>query len=84
MAQDEIGDLRDQLRDRLAILLDLEPAKIGDDDSFADLGVDSMMRLELIALAEQRVGHEIDEKDMPNLGTLGQVMTYVSTLQSVA
>lgn len=84
MGQHQNGDLRDQLRDRLAILLDLEPTAIGDDDTFGDLGVDSMMRLELIALVEQRMGHEIDEQDMPDLNTLGQVMTYVSTLQSVA
>jgi acyl carrier protein len=77
-------ELRDQLRDRLAMLLDLEPTVIGDDDSFADLGVDSMMRLELIALVEQRVGHEIREQDLPDLTTIGQVLSYVAALQPTA
>ena len=74
------ADLGGQLRDRLAILLDLEPSAIGDDDSFGDLGVDSMMRLELIALVEQRIGQEINEQDMPELMTIAQVLNYVSVL----
>lgn len=76
--------LSSRLRERLSILLDVEPAGIGDDTSFSDLGVDSMMRLELIALVEQHVGRELPERELTNLGTIGQVIQYVGDLSSPA
>src|ERR1044072_2157362 len=43
-------DLADQLRERLGILLDVDASSIADESRFADLGVDSMMRLGLVAI----------------------------------
>lgn len=71
-------DLADKLRERLAILLDLDASSIADKSRFADLGVDSMMRLELVAIVEQHVGYEIPERDLPELGTIEAVLVYVS------
>ena len=71
-------DLANQVRERLAMLLQIEPASIGDGSAFADLGVDSMMRLELIALVEQHLGFEIPERDLGELQTVGQVLDYAS------
>lgn len=71
-------DLAAQVRERLAMLLQIEPESIGEDSEFADLGVDSMMRLELIALVEQHLGFEIPERDLGELQTIGQVLDYVS------
>ena len=73
-------NLSSRLRERLGILLDVDPATIGDAASFADLGVDSMMRLELIALVEQHVGRELPEKDLTDLGTIDQVVQYVGEI----
>lgn len=75
--------LSNQLRERLGILLDIDPASVGDEMPFADLGVDSMMRLELIALVEQHVGHELPEKELSSLGTIDQVVRYVGSLPSL-
>lgn len=72
--------LSSRVRERLGILLDIDPNRIGDDASFADLGVDSMMRLELIALVEQHVGRELPERELNNLGTIEQVIRYVGDL----
>jgi acyl carrier protein len=74
--------LSSRLRERLGILLDIDPTGIGDDTSFGDLGVDSMMRLELIALVEQHVGRELPERDLTYLGTIDQVIQYVGALPS--
>lgn len=74
--------LSNQLRERLGILLDIDPAAVADEMPFADLGVDSMMRLELIALVEQHVGHELPEKELTSLGTIDQVVRYVGSLPS--
>jgi acyl carrier protein len=70
-------DLATQLHERLAMLLEIEPAAIDDDSRFADYGVDSMMRLELIALVEQHLGFEIPERDLEQMQTVNQVLTYV-------
>ena len=69
-------DLAAKLRDRLALLLELEPSAITPDHTFADLGVDSMMRLELISLVEQHIGFEVPEKDLPEMETISEVMRY--------
>jgi len=69
-------DLGSQVRERLSILLEVDPGSIEDASRFADLGVDSMMRLELIALVEQHLGFEIPEADLWGLETVGQVLDY--------
>jgi acyl carrier protein len=62
--------------------LDIDPVAIGDTTPFADLGVDSMMRLELIALVEQYVGRELPERELNNLGAIDQIIRYVDALSS--
>ena len=73
----EKNGLAGKLRERLALLLEIDPSAIADEHPFADLGVDSMMRLELVALVEQHVGEEIPERDLPAMQTIGEVMRYV-------
>lgn len=75
------AELADRLRERLAILLDVDRAVILDDSPFSDLDVDSMMRLELIALVEQHVGFEIPEQELPGLHNIQRVVEYVTTVQ---
>ena len=70
-------DLAATLRDRLSLLLEIDPATIAADDTFADLGVDSMMRLELISLVEQHLGFEVPERELPAMQTIGEVLVYV-------
>lgn len=72
--------LSNRLRERLGILLDVDASEITGSTSFADLGVDSMMRLELIALVEQHVGRELPERELNSLGTIDQVVGYVGGL----
>ena len=72
------ANLADRLRERLAILLDVDAGTILDDSPFADLDVDSMMRLELIALVEQHVGFEIPEQDLSRLQDIRRVVDYVA------
>ena len=74
-------DLANQLRDRLALLLDIDASSIKNDVAFADLDVDSMMRLELISIVEKFVGYEIPEQDLPQLQTINHVLNYVGIPQ---
>ncbi len=74
-------DLAGPLRSRLSLLLDIDPDSIGEATPFAELQVDSMMRLELISLVEQQVGYEIPERDLPELASIGHVLRYVACRQ---
>jgi acyl carrier protein len=76
-----MNELAERLRERLSILLDVDRRTIHDDSSFTDLAVDSMMRLELIAMVEQHVGYEIPENDMPRLRDIRRVLEYVGGVQ---
>lgn len=77
----ETKDLAGRLRERLSILLDIPSEEVGDDTPFADLGVDSMMRLELVALVEQHIGFELPERDLGALATMRDVDRYVLALE---
>jgi acyl carrier protein len=77
----ETKDLAGRLRERLSILLDISPEEVGDETPFADLGVDSMMRLELVALVEQHIGFELPERDLGALSTMRDVDRYVLALE---
>lgn len=74
-------DLAGKIRERLSILLDIAPEEVGESTPFADLGVDSMMRLELIALVEQHIGFELPERDLGALTTMKDVNRYVLALE---
>jgi acyl carrier protein len=76
-----LNELAERLRERLSILLDVDRRTIHDDSSFTDLAVDSMMRLELIAMVEQHVGYEIPENDLPRLRDIRRVLEYVGGVQ---
>ncbi len=77
----ETKDLAGRLRERLSILLDIPSEEVGDETPFADLGVDSMMRLELVALVEQHIGFELPERDLGALATMRDVDRYVLALE---
>lgn len=69
--------LADAVRNRLAILIDVTPSSIHDDTRFSDLGADSLMLLELVALVEQQIGFELPEEDLDKLQTIDDVQRYV-------
>jgi acyl carrier protein len=48
--------VRDELRTHLADVLYVEPGEVADDASFTDLGLDSVLGVELIALINGRYG----------------------------
>lgn len=65
------------LKEHLSMLLDIPSADIESDVSFADLGVDSMMRLELVALVEQHIRRELSEQELERMRTLSDVVDHV-------
>jgi acyl carrier protein len=71
------------VRDRLADILEIEPATISEGQSFADdLQADSLALIELVEaleeeLAERTVGFRIEDEDLEDLKTVRDAVDYV-------
>jgi len=78
--RDEVLDL---VRERLADILEIEPAGIVEGASFADdLGADSLALIELVEaleeeLSERSSGFRIDDDDLEDLRTVRDAVDYV-------
>lgn len=67
-----------RVRELLAEVVDLDPRGIGADTTFADLGVDSVAALELVARLEEAFDLRIPEGDALHLTTVDAVVRYVT------
>jgi acyl carrier protein len=73
----------DLIRDRLADILEIDPASIHEGDSFADdLEADSLALIELVEaleeeLGERSVGFRIEDEDLEDLKTVRDAVDYV-------
>ena len=71
------------IRDRLADILEIEPAGIAESSSFTeDLDADSLALIELVEaleeeLGERTVGFHIDDEDLEDLKTVRDAVDYV-------
>jgi acyl carrier protein len=80
MDRQEVFEL---VRDRLADILELEPAAIHEGQSFADdLEADSLALIELVEaleeeLSERTVGFRIEDEDLEDLKTVRDAVDYV-------
>ncbi|MDD5155651.1 MAG: acyl carrier protein [Candidatus Omnitrophica bacterium] len=64
-------DIDTEIRDLIAAIIEKEPEKIGPETRFMeDLGVDSMMALEILAAIEKKYKIVIPEEKLPELATL--------------
>jgi acyl carrier protein len=70
---------RERLRATVAEVLDLEPDDIIDDANFIDdLGVDSLMALEIVVVLEKRYGVRFAEAELRQVTSLGQAYDLVA------
>ena len=71
------------IRDRLADILEIDPADISEGQSFADdLQADSLALIELVEaieeeLGERTVGFRIEDEDLEDLKTVRDAVDYV-------
>ncbi|NYT96270.1 acyl carrier protein [Salinispora sp. H7-4] len=62
---------KEELRGRIATVLDIDPAEVTDDAHFADdLEVDSLLALEITVRLEREYGVKLDEKELPAVTSL--------------
>lgn len=80
MPRDEIVTM---VRERLAEILEIDPAQINEGHSFVDdLDADSLALIELVEgleeeLSERTVGFRIDDEDLEDLKTVRDAIDYV-------
>lgn len=73
----------DLIRNRLADILEIEPASIAEGASFADdLDADSLALIELVEALEEELGQDrpgfhIDDEDLQDLRTVRDAVDYV-------
>jgi acyl carrier protein len=80
LGRDEIFEI---VRDRLADILEIEPATISEGQSFVDdLDADSLALIELVealeeTLSERTAGFRIEDEDLEDLKTVRDAVDYV-------
>ena len=69
------ANLEQEVRDLIADIIEMEPSQIDPDANLVeDLGMDSMMALEILAVMEKKFKIKISEDDLPKITTLNRVI----------
>ena len=72
-------ELKQELKEIVSEIIEIDDFK--EDDNFVeDLGVDSMMALEIVVRIEKKYQISIPEEELPNIQSLNQVYEIVSNL----
>lgn len=72
-------NLEQELRSMIAEIVEIEPEKITSDALFTeDLGMDSMMALEILACIEKKYKIRIPESYLPKISNLKEVVGLVN------
>ena len=70
--------LRESIRKILATIARIDPAELDDEVRIREeLGVDSLMAMEIIATCEQRLEVSIDENDVVEIETVGEFIDFL-------
>ena len=68
-------NLEQDIRSLIADIIEMEPNQITPDASLVeDLGMDSMMALEILAAMEKKYKIKIPEEDLPKITTLNRAI----------
>lgn len=79
MAIIDTKKLENELRSLIAEIVEIEPDKITPDASFVeDLGMDSMMALEILASIEKKYKLRIPEENLTKITNLNKVIELVN------
>ena len=71
-------DIRNKVKDAIAKISDINPEDIADTASFKDdLGLDSLVLLEIAVEIEMQFGLEVNEEDLKQLQTVQDAVEFV-------
>lgn len=69
-----LEDHKQEIRELVGGILEIDPAELGDEDSFRDdHDADSMRSIEILAALELKYDISIDQSELPTMGTLAGV-----------
>lgn len=72
--------LRDEIAGKIAELAEIEPKEVEDDKPLRDLGVDSLMAIEIVVFVEKKIRREFPEDRIPKIQTLRDILREVESL----
>jgi acyl carrier protein len=77
------------VREQLAEILEKSPSDIAEDESFSELGADSLALIELVEALEEHLesysaGFHIDDEDLEGLTSVRDAVDYVAAKLQVA
>ena len=69
------ANLEQEVRELIADIIEMEPSKIDPEANLVeDIGMDSMMALEILASMEKKYRIKISEDDLPKITTLNRAI----------
>lgn len=75
----ETKTVENEIKEIIAQILEVEPEKITPEAKFVeDLGMDSMMALEIVAAIEKKFKITIPEEELMKLASLGDIISVTS------
>ena len=78
------ANLEDEIKSLIAEIIEVEPSKIALETNFMkDLGIDSMMALEILAAVEKKYKIRIPEGYLPRMVTLNGAVTVAREMMNV-
>jgi acyl carrier protein len=74
MAKIDFENVKKEVKKKVSEIIEISEEKLKDDSKFVeDLGVDSMMALEIVASIEKKYKIVIPEEEIPKIRSLGDV-----------
>lgn len=68
---------RAELKNKVCDVLEIDPAEVNDDARFEDLGADSMLALEILALLDREYGLNLDNSVLADMETMNGIYSIV-------
>lgn len=70
-------DVLDVLREAVAIVMEVEPASVSRETTFAELDADSLALVEIVEIVEERIaGVRYEDADLDDMVTVGEAVDY--------
>lgn len=66
--------IKEEVKQLIAEIAEIDPSEIKEDSAFVeDLGIDSMMALEIVASLEKKYKVTVNEEEIPNIRSLKDI-----------
>lgn len=79
MAKINIENVQEEVKNLIAEIVEIEPEKIEPEARFVeDLGMDSMMALEILASVEKKYSIKIPEENLMKMNNLKQIIELIA------